>query len=98
MLKTSTTKSKPQKITNRDHKNFDSVRFNDELKYGLVKKRITSCTKLEMFLRILKQHAPQKSKLLRANHASCISKPLRKAIMKWFYLENPFSRNAQTTP
>ena len=41
-----------------------------------------------MFLRILNQHAPLKSKLLRANHASYISKPLRKAIMKRSYLEN----------
>ena len=44
---------------------------------------MTSCTKFdEMFLRILNKHAPIKSKLLRANHASYISKPLRKAIMK----------------
>ena len=54
VLKTSITKSKPQKITYRDYKNFDSVRFIDELKYVLIKEKITSCTKLdEMFLRIL---------------------------------------------
>ena len=48
-----------------------------------------SCTKFdEMFLRIINKHAPKKSKLLRANHASYISEPLRKAIMKRFYLEN----------
>ena len=89
VLKTSITKNKPQKITYRDYKNFDSVRFNDELKYVLAKEKITSCTKFdEMFLRILNQHAPLKSKLLRANHASYISKPLRKAIMKRSYLEN----------
>ena len=41
-----------------------------------------------MFLRILNPHAPLKSKLLHANHASYISKPLRKAIMKRSYLEN----------
>ena len=32
VLKTSITKGKPQKITYRDYKNFDSVRFNDEPK------------------------------------------------------------------
>ena len=32
VLKSSITKSKPQKITYRDYKNFDSVKFNDELK------------------------------------------------------------------
>ena len=77
------TKSKPQKITYRDYKNFDSVRFNDELKYVLAKEKITSCTKLdEIFLRLLNKHVPIKSKLLRANYASYISKTLRKAIMK----------------
>ena len=30
VLKISTIKSKPQKITYRRYKNFDSVRFNDE--------------------------------------------------------------------
>ena len=89
VLKTSITKSKPQKITHRDYKNFVSVRFNDELKYVLAKERITSCTEFdEMFLRILNKHALRKSKLLRANQASYISKPLRKAIMKRSYLEN----------
>ena len=89
MLKTSITKSKPQQITYRGYKNFDSVRFNDELKYVFVKEKTTSCTKFdEMFLRILNQHAPLKSKLLFANHASYISKSLRKAIMKRSYLEN----------
>ena len=47
VLKTSITKSKPQKITYIDYKNFDSVRFNDELKYVLVKEKITSCTKFD---------------------------------------------------
>ena len=57
MLKTIITKSKTQKITYRDNKNFDSVKFNDELKYVLVKGKITSCTKFgQMFLRILNQH------------------------------------------
>ena len=75
VLKTSITKSKPQKITYRDYNNFDSVRFKDELKYVLVKEKITSCIKFdEIFLQILNQHAPLKSKLLRANHASYIPK------------------------
>ena len=75
VLKTSITKRKPQKITYRDYKNFDSVRFNDELKYNLAKEKITPCTKFdEMFLRIFNKHARIKSKLLRANHASYIFK------------------------
>ena len=46
-----------------------------------------------MFLRILNQHAPLKSKLLRANHTSYISKPLRKAIMKRSYLKKSIIQN-----
>ena len=89
VLKTSITKSKPQQFTYRDYKNFDYVRFNDVLKYVLVKEKITSCIKFhEMFLGILNQHASLKSKLLPANHTSYISKPLRKPIMKRSYLEN----------
>ena len=61
VLRTSIAKSKPQKITYRDYKNFGSVRFNHQLKRVLVKEKITSCTKFdEMFLRILNQHAPKK--------------------------------------
>ena len=89
VLKTSITKSKPQKITYRDYKNFDFVRYNDELKYVLAKEKITSCTKFdEMFLRILHKHARLKSKLFCTNHKSYISKPLRKAITKRTYLIN----------
>ena len=82
-------KSKPQQTSYRDYEKFDSVRFNDELKYVLAKEKFTSHTKFdEMFLRILNKHASIKTKLLRANHASYISKTLRKAIMKRSYLEN----------
>ena len=51
MLRSSIVKNKPQKITYSDYKNFDSVRFNNELKYVLAKEKIISCTKFnEMFL------------------------------------------------
>ena len=40
VLKTSITKSKPKKITHRYHKNFNSIRFNNELNYVLGKEKI----------------------------------------------------------
>ena len=40
VLKTSILKTKPQKVAYRDRKNFDSVRFNEELKYVFPKKKI----------------------------------------------------------
>ena len=48
-------------ITYGDYKNFDSVRFDDELKYVLAKEKIMSCIKFdEMFLRILPTCSPKK--------------------------------------
>ena len=59
------------------------------LKHVLEKEKIASCIKSdEIFLQILNKHTPLKRKLLRANHASHISEPLRKTIVKWLYLEN----------
>ena len=58
----------------------DSVRFNEELKYVLAKEKITFCTKFdEIVFRNVNKHAPLKNKLLRGNHVSCISKPLKRA-------------------
>ena len=45
-LKTSITNSKPQNVTYRDYKNFDSARFNDELKHILAKEKIPSISKV----------------------------------------------------
>ena len=65
MLKTSITKSTPEKVIYRDCKMFDSVRLNDKLNYVLAKEKIMSCTIFdEMFLRILNKHAPIKNKEL----------------------------------
>ena len=43
-----------------------------------------------VFLEVLDKHAPRKTKILRANHSSYMSKALRKAIMKRSYLEKLF--------
>ena len=49
----------------------------------------------EMFLKVLDKHAPVKKKVVRANHAKYISKPLRKAIMKISYLKKFILKNGQ---
>ena len=49
---------------------------------------VNPCDKFDnIFLEVLDKHAPRKTKILRANHSSYISKALRKAIMKRSYLE-----------
>ena len=52
---------------------------------------VNPCDKFDnIFLEVLDKHAPTKTKILRANHLSYISKALRKAIMKRSYLEKLF--------
>ena len=43
---------------------------------------------IKRFLNVLNKQAPLKKKQLRANHASYVSKSMRKAIMRRSYLEN----------
>ena len=75
ILKTSIPKENPRRITYRDYKQFNSLKFNNELKNVLTTENIDNCTKFdEKFLEVLDQHAPLKQKLLRANHASYVSK------------------------
>ena len=49
----------------------------------------------KLFLKALDKHAPVKKKVVRANHAKYISKPLRKAIMKRSYLEKIYLKKRQ---
>ena len=47
----------------------------------------------QIFLNVLDKHTPMKRKLLRANHSSYISKPLRKVIMRRSHLEKVYYKN-----
>ena len=54
--------------------------FNDEVKNVLELDNINSNAMFEkLFIKVLDKHAPVKKKIVRANHAKCISKPFRKA-------------------
>ena len=89
LLKTTFYKNKPREIVYRNYKYFNSHNFNDELKFVFSKENIDSCSKFnQTFLNVLNKHAPLKKKQLRANHASYVSKSMRKAIMRRSYLEN----------
>ena len=97
-LKTSITKSKPQKITYRSYKNFDSARFNEEFKYVLSKENIISCAKFyQILLQKLNKHPPL------VNYSRHITYHLSHHIyFEIFKRSNPtskiyISKNAQTT-
>ena len=67
---------------------------NDELKIIFSRNTVVSRYRLDqIFLNVLDKHAPMKRKLLRVNHSTYISKPLRKAIMKRSYLEKIYLKN-----
>ena len=83
-----------RQITYRDYEKFDSLKFNNELKNVLTIENIDNCIKFDgKFLEVLDKHAPLKRKLLTANHASYVSKGLRKAIIRRSYLEKVYFKN-----
>ena len=89
VLKTSIVKNKPREIQYRNSKYFGSRKFNRDLKEEFPREYVDSCSKFgEIFLKVLNRHGPLKKKMLGANHAPCVFKALRKAIMKISCLEN----------
>ena len=94
VLKTCFLKKKPRELAYRNYKNFNSVLFNKDLKSMFSQDPVNSCDKFDkIFLEVLDKHAPKKSKILRANHYSYVSKALQKAIMKRSYLEKLHFKN-----
>ena len=81
VLKTTFSKAKRKEIIYKNYKNFDLNIFKNDLR-----KNIESVDNYEVFetefLNVLNNHAPQKKKVIRANHVPYMTKPLRKAIMK----------------
>ena len=91
VLKTTFSKNKPKELFYRDYKKFSFSDFNDEIKTIFSRNTVGSCYQFDqIFLNVLDKHAPMKRKLLRANHSSHISKPLRKAIMRRSHLEKVY--------
>ena len=64
-------------------KNFSEENFNQELRANLGERCFKNYASFaNVFLDTLNKHAPLKKKVIRANHAPCVTKSLRKAIMK----------------
>ena len=59
---------KPKKLKYRNYKNFNSVLFNEDLKYMFSQDLVNCCEKLDnIFLEVLDKHALKNTKILRAN-------------------------------
>ena len=77
-MKSSSFKGPPKKKVYRSYKNFSIDTFNDALKINLdnIKDNNTYGVFEKTFLEILDKQAPLKTKILRHNNSSFISKEL----------------------
>ena len=96
VLKTFFQKQAPITINYRDYKSFDKCKFHTELKLKLSEIH-THNTSYELFestfMELLNNHAPMKTKYVRANNAPFMNKIISKAIMTRSRLRNTFLKN-----
>ena len=81
-------KVKPKTIKYRDFSKYDKTEFGHDLRKNLENQPNTYETFDRIFLETLEAHAPQKTKLLRANNKPYVTKEMRKAIMLRSQLQN----------
>ena len=95
IMKSSSSKRPPKKNIHRSYKNFSIDTFNDTLRINLdnIKDNNTYGVFEKTFLEILDKQAPLKTKILRHNNNSFMSKELRKNIMLRTQLKNSFNKD-----
>ena len=94
VMKTTFEKQKPKIVVYRDFSKYARESCFLELKNDLTKMSVKEYASFEsIFLKVLDKHAPQKKKVLRANHKPYVTKDLRRAIMKRSFLENKYYKN-----
>ena len=90
---------KPKNITYRSLKSLDEKSFLTDLQQSLTHFSIQNQTNssydslLDIFVSCLDKHAPLKTKKVRGNQSSFMSKSLRKAIMTRSALRNKYIKN-----
>ena len=96
VLKTFCKKRESIKRTYRSYKRFDWPNFRNVLKQNLVhfdKEYMNYEDFHEIFMKVLDKHAPQKTKLVRANYGPFMTKKLSKEMMHRSRLKNNFNKN-----
>ena len=91
VLKTTIVKGKPRQILYRDYKSFTKLVFKKNLTGKLnatTDSRMDFKQFRQIFLEELEKQAPIKKKIVRANQAPYVTKPLRKAMMTRSGLQN----------
>ena len=94
LMKSGIVKGPPKKKVYRSYKNFNAVHFESDLKPKIEILEGSTYDEFEKeFINVLDKHAPIKTKMLRFNNSSFVSKELRKEIMKRSNLRNKFNEN-----
>ena len=88
VMKSTFPKQKPKTIIYRDFSKYNEVDFGNELGRKLQNQSITYEKFDDIFLETLEVHAPQKTKVIRANSKPYVTKEMRKAIMLRSQLQN----------
>jgi predicted transport protein len=89
VMRTTFPKAPPTIIKYRDYSKYDSEAFGIDLNTRISNQTIVNYDTFEnIFLQTLEKHAPQKSKVVRANSKPYVSKEMRKAIMLRSQLRN----------
>ena len=81
-------KAKPKIIKYRDFSKYNKAAFGKDLENKLQNQPSNYETFDKIFLETLDVHAPQKTKVVRANHKPYVTKKMRKAIMLRSQLQN----------
>ena len=93
MMKSTFQKKKPNFLNYRNYKFFNNGTFKNDLFHEIQSLGIQNieCEQFEiLFMKILNYHAPQKTRLVRANNSPFMTKELYKAIMTRSRLRNKF--------
>ena len=92
-MKSTFQKNKPNFLNYRNYKFFNNETFKNDLFHEIQLLGIQNieCKQFEiLFMKILNYHAPQKTRLVRANNPPFMTKELYKAIMTRSRLRNKF--------
>ena len=92
-MKSTFPKAKPKVIKYRDFSKYKKHSFKSDLKRKMEGQELYYDNFEKLFLKTLDAHAPQKTKVVRANHKPYVTKKMRKAIMLRSHLQNKVFRH-----
>ena len=89
VMKSTFPRAEPKTVRYRDFSKYKKDQFGEDLKMNLeCQINVTYGVFENVFLKTLDKHAPQKTKVVRANHKPYVTKKMRKAIMLRSQLQN----------